>query len=127
VSHEHYELIDEDIKIRNSELAAYIYELRKMGYLDFLGGDPMVTRGFITKYNNKVFSVMYPEYIVLEPLGKAYIQHKRMKRIDKMTARNKKFVMDIIAEIRKQFINHAARSVLIFQGTIAFMIYLVIT
>jgi hypothetical protein len=49
VSHEHYELIDEDIKIRNSELAAYIYELRKMGYLDFLGGDPMVTRGFITK------------------------------------------------------------------------------
>jgi hypothetical protein len=111
LSSSNYDLQETDRRLRESELAHNLFELRDEKYINFEDGKALIIGGQTTKYNNRVSSVMYPEAIKINPSGKSYISKRRMSKLDKFGHANQRFVNDVFKKVRSLFIDSFAKTI----------------
>ncbi|NWL89582.1 hypothetical protein DMN77_18705 [Paenibacillus sp. 79R4] len=111
IHHSRYELGDRDIRLRQSELAMHLIELKKIELINFVDSRVFVPGGQLTKYRNN-FHVMWPEEIIIEPKGREYVESLRtssaVKKSRKARTAIKGFINDLFKETREQVIKKVA-------------------
>jgi hypothetical protein len=106
-----YDLQETERRLRESELAHNLFELRDDKYISFEDSKALIIGGQTTKYNNRVSNVMYPEEIKITSLGKTFISKKRMSKLDKFGNINRSFFKDVIKKIRSLFVDMLASTI----------------
>jgi hypothetical protein len=123
ISSNNYDLQETDRRLRESELAYNLFDLRDNGYIKFNDSKALIIGGHTTKYNNRVSSVLYPEEIKINPIGKSYISKKRLSKLDNFGIANRSFLSDVFKKIRSLFVDLVASTTV---KIISFVVALVV-
>jgi hypothetical protein len=102
-----YDLSDTNERLRRSELAMHLLQMKRDGLVSFVESKSMVSGGKRTKYNNSILMI-YSEDIILEPKGKDYFESLRVSKTTKVSRIGKSFIKDLFKETRTQVIKSIA-------------------
>lgn len=70
LEHEKYDLVGTELRVRNSQLAMHLYELKEDGYVDFKPR-AIHENGHKTEYGKEVLAI-YSDEIELTTTGRSY-------------------------------------------------------